>query len=604
MCGIVGYIGDRNAADILLDGLEKLEYRGYDSAGISIINQTGLLLIKEKGKLANLKNKVCENKPEGTLGIGHTRWATHGAPSVLNAHPHTNSKGDIAVVHNGIIENFGELKAFLQQKGYAFVSDTDTEVVPHLMDFYYKGDLMEALKHTAKKLRGSYALGAVSQKEPDKIVAVRKESPLIVGIGKNETFLASDIPAVLDKTSNVYLLNDNEFVTITKDDVSITDRCGNLINKQIYAVGYSAESAQKGGYRHFMLKEIFEQPEAIKNTLRGRIAPDLSITFDEVDKALVKDTTKLYLVACGTAYHAALVGKRAIEKLAGIPTEVEPASEFRYGNPVIDRGTTVIVISQSGETADTLAALRMAKNMNAKTIAITNVLGSSASREADFVFYTNAGPEIAVASTKAYTTQLTALYLFAIFAAEARESCPAPELARLKSELCTLPAQASHVLEADSRIKKLAKKIFKEQDVYFIGRGQDYAVALEASLKLKEVSYIHADAYFGGELKHGPIALIEPGTVVVAVATDESIYSKIDSNIKEVTARGAFTVGVLGNNSDNVACSHTITLPCIESLFSPALAIIPLQLLAYYIACNRGCDVDKPRNLAKSVTVE
>ena len=605
MCGIVGYIGNKNASKILLDGLEKLEYRGYDSAGLALSNEGSLNVIKASGKLVNLREKVETEKPFANIGIGHTRWATHGAPTVQNAHPHINGAGDIAVVHNGIIENYEQLRSFLKGEGYVFVSETDTEVIAHLVDYYYNGSLMEAVKCACKKLEGSYALGVVSAREKDKLIAAKHESPLIAGIGKGENFIASDIPAILSETRDVYLLEDNEFAEITKDSITITDMDGNVVDKQIYVVGFTAEAAQKGGYDHFMIKEIHEQAEAVKNTVRGRFNEDNNIVFEKLTHDVIRNTEKIYMVACGTAYHASLIGKKAIEKMAKIPVEAEPASEFRYRNPLITDKTLVIIISQSGETADTMAALRMAKAAGAKTVAITNVVGSSAAREADFVFYTNAGPEIAVASTKAYTTQLVAIFLFAMFAAEACGSFDKSELDALKTELLNLHKKVEEVTGLEEDIKKLAKKIYKAHDVYFIGRGQDYPGAQEAALKLKEVSYIHADAYFGGELKHGPIALIENGTVVIALATDESIYSKTDSNIKEVTARGAYTIGVIGgDNKATDSCAENVVLPESNSLFAPIISIIPMQMLAYYVAVARGCDVDKPRNLAKSVTVE
>lgn len=602
MCGIVGYIGSKNAVELLLNGLESLEYRGYDSAGIAVFDGSKINIAKEKGRLAGLREILEKNPVSGNLGIGHTRWATHGVPSVKNSHPHTNADGTIAVVHNGIIENHEAIKGFLKEKGYTFKSETDTEVIPHLIDYYYDGDLLAAVRKTAAKLDGSYSIGVIAAAEPDKLVAVRKDSPLIAGLGKDGNFIASDIPAILSETRDVYLLNDGEFVTLTKDSVSICDIDGNPIEKEIYKVQFSAQASQKEGYDHFMLKEIHEQPQAIRNTLRGRLDKNLTLTLDNIKFS--DKIRKLYIVACGTAYHAGLVGKKAIESLAKLPCEVCLASEFRYGNPLIDDSTAVLVVSQSGETADTLAVLRMAKKLGNTVYAITNVVGSSVAREADYVFYTYAGPEIAVASTKAYTTQLVAFYLFAMYLAEKRETVSENKLTDIKNQLLDMDSVVSKILEDDSDIKKLAEKIAGEHDVYFLGRGLDYFIALEASLKLKEISYIHSDAYASGELKHGPIALIEDGTVVISVCTDPDISNKLNSNVKEVTARGAYTVGFTSCLSDTSAYNEIVKLPQIDPMLAPLPAIIPLQLLAYYVCMAKGFDVDKPRNLAKSVTVE
>ena len=602
MCGIVGYIGSKNAVELLLNGLESLEYRGYDSAGIAVFDGSKINIAKEKGRLAGLREILEKNPVSGNLGIGHTRWATHGVPSVKNSHPHTNADGTIAVVHNGIIENHEAIKGFLKEKGYTFKSETDTEVIPHLIDYYYDGDLLAAVRKTAAKLDGSYSIGVIAAAEPDKLVAVRKDSPLIAGLGKDGNFIASDIPAILSETRDVYLLNDGEFVTLTKDSVSICDIDGNPIEKEIYKVQFSAQASQKEGYDHFMLKEIHEQPQAIRNTLRGRLDKNLTLTLDNIKFS--DKLRKLYIVACGTAYHAGLVGKKAIESLAKLPCEVCLASEFRYGNPLIDDSTAVLVVSQSGETADTLAVLRMAKKLGNTVYAITNVVGSSVAREADYVFYTYAGPEIAVASTKAYTTQLVAFYLFAMYLAEKRETVSENKLTDIKNQLLDMDSVVSKILENNSDIKKLAEKIAGEHDVYFLGRGLDYFIALEASLKLKEISYIHSDAYASGELKHGPIALIEDGTVVISVCTDPDISNKLNSNVKEVTARGAYTVGFTSCLSDTSAYNEIVKLPQIDPMLAPLPAIIPLQLLAYYVCTAKGFDVDKPRNLAKSVTVE
>ncbi len=602
MCGIVGYIGSKNAVELLLNGLESLEYRGYDSAGIAVYDGEKINIAKEKGRLSGLREILEKNPISGNAGIGHTRWATHGVPSVKNSHPHTNEKGTIAVVHNGIIENHEALKSFLREKGYNFISETDTEVIPNLIDYYYDGDLLTAVRKTAKKLDGSYAIGVVAAAEPDKIVAVRKDSPLIAGLSAEGNYIASDIPAILSETRDVYLLNDGEFVTLTKDNVSVCDIDGNPIKKEIYKVEFSAQASQKEGYDHFMLKEIHEQPQAIRNTLRGRLDKNLTLSLDNIKFS--DKIRKLYIVACGTAYHAGLVGKKAIETLAKLPCEVCLASEFRYGEPLIDDSTAVLVVSQSGETADTLAVLRMAKKLGNTVYAITNVVGSSVAREADYVFYTYAGPEIAVASTKAYTTQLVAFYLFAMYLAQNRRTVSESKLTDIKNQLLDMDSVVAKILEDDSNIKELAKKIAKEHDIYFLGRGLDYFVALEASLKLKEISYIHSDAYASGELKHGPIALIEDGTVVISICTDPDISNKLNSNVKEVTARGAHTVGFTSCMSDVSAYNEVLPLPQIDPLLAPLPAIIPLQLLAYHVCTAKGFDVDKPRNLAKSVTVE
>ncbi|MBO4897154.1 MAG: glutamine--fructose-6-phosphate transaminase (isomerizing) [Clostridia bacterium] len=606
MCGIVGYIGDKNATDILLNGLESLEYRGYDSAGISVLSGGHILLCKERGRLSNLREKVAATDISGNIGIGHTRWATHGAPTQINAHPHANKAGDIVVVHNGIIENYEVLREELKNEGYEFISETDTEVVPHLIDYYYNGDLREAVTKTISRLIGSYALCVISSREDGKIVVAREGSPLIIGLGKGENFIASDIPAVLSYTKDFYLLNDGDVAVITENSVDITDKNGAPSPKDIYHVDYSAEDATKGDYEHFMLKEIFEQPAAIKRTLIGRIDENLQIDPVEMNKEFFEKVDRLYIVACGTAYHAGLVGKRAIETLAGIPVEVDLASEFRYRGPLISEKTGVILISQSGETADTLAALRLAHTYGSPVLSITNVVGSSVARESDYVFYTYAGPEIAVASTKAYTTQLVALYLTAVAAAEITKKTPQNLLDFFKKEILSLPEKVTEVLNLNDDVKKLAERIYKELDVYFLGRGLDYSVALEASLKMKEISYIHSDTYASGEIKHGPIALIDDGTVTIAIITDKQISGKTLSNMKEVIARGAFTVGFASPDCED--CEKTFDvyfkLPKSSPLLAPVAAIVPLQLLAYHVSCLKGCDVDKPRNLAKSVTVE
>lgn len=609
MCGIVGYVGNREAAPLLVEGLKKLEYRGYDSAGLAIIDDNSNLgVVKVKGRLANLEDKLKINGLSGVIGIGHTRWATHGAPSELNAHPHLNAKKTIAVVHNGIIENYMDIKKELGEKGYKFISDTDTEVITHLVDFYYKGDLVEAVMAAVKRLRGSYAIGVVSVNNPDTLVAARKDSPLIVGLKDGGNFIASDIPAVLSETRDVYFVEDNEIVVLTKNSVEILTQDGKKVDKEAYHVTWNADAAEKNGYDHFMLKEIFEQPTVTKNTMTSRIALGEEINLDKISLTTeqIKNFNKIYIVACGTAYHAGLIGKYAIEKLAKIPVEVDIASEFRYRNPLINEKTLLIVISQSGETADTLAALRLGKKSGARVIAVTNVVGSTVSREADDVFYTWAGPEIAVASTKAYTTQLVAMYIIALYLAQHMEALSKDEIEELKKSLLELPEKEEEILKNTEVIKKYAEKIAKEDDVFYLGRGFDYAVAMEGSLKLKEISYIHSEAYAGGELKHGPIALIEDGTVVIALASQESLFEKMVSNIKEVKTRGAYVISVAmeGNTSIEDTSDAAIYLPRVNPILAPIASIIPLQLLAYYIAIIKGCDVDKPRNLAKSVTVE
>ncbi|KAJ52288.1 glucosamine--fructose-6-phosphate aminotransferase (isomerizing) [Clostridium tetanomorphum] len=608
MCGIVGYIGKRQASSILVEGLSKLEYRGYDSAGVAIIDNESIDVMKCKGRLANLENKLSETPLQGTIGIGHTRWATHGEPSDLNSHPHSNEKGTISVVHNGIIENYIHLREWLTSKDYNFKSETDTEVIPHLVDFFYNGDLLDAVMKAVAKMEGSYAIGVICNDEPDKIVAVRKDSPMIVGLGEGEYFIASDIPAVLNHTRDIYLLNDKEFVVLTKNGVKLYNEEREEIQRDIYHVTWNADAAEKGGYEDFMLKEIHEQPKVIKDTMTSRVMLDKPITLDDIKitKEQIENINKIYIVACGTAYHAGIVGKYVIEKLARIPVEVDIASEFRYRNPIIDEKTLMIVISQSGETADTLAALREAKNHGARVIAVTNVVGSSVSREADDVLYTWAGPEIAVASTKAYETQLVAMYIIALFFAQNKKTLSESELEGLKKEMLSIPEKAQECLNNKEVVQKFASKNYMHKDMFFLGRGLDYAVAMEGSLKLKEISYIHSEAYAGGELKHGPIALIEKGTVVVALATQDDLFEKMVSNVKEVTTRGAHVLGLAfeGNESIEKTVDSVIYLPRINPLFAPLLSVIPLQLFSYYVAVQKGCDVDKPRNLAKSVTVE
>ncbi|MCB2295070.1 glutamine--fructose-6-phosphate transaminase (isomerizing) [Clostridium algoriphilum] len=608
MCGIVGYFGSKEATPILVEGLRKLEYRGYDSAGIAVIDNGVLSVTKCKGRLANLEAQLQKETLKGHVGIGHTRWATHGKPSDENSHPHTNEKGTISVVHNGIIENYIHLREWLMSKGYKFTSETDTEVIPHLIDFYYKGNIVDAVMEATTKMEGSYAIAVLCSDEPDKLVAVRKDSPLIVGLGENEFYVASDIPAVLNHTREIYLLEDNEFVVITNDGIKLIDIEGETINKEVFHVTWDAAAAEKGGYEHFMIKEIHEQPKAIRDTMTSRIVLGEPISLDDINitKEQIKNLNKIYIVACGTAYHAGAVGKYVIEKLARIPVELDIASEFKYRNPIIDKNTLMIVISQSGETADTMSALRLAKEKGARVIAVTNVVGSAASREADDVLYTWAGPEIAVASTKAYATQLIAMYIIALFFAQNKETMSMDEIEEIKAAMLELPEKAEEMLKDKETIQKFTAKTYMHKDMFFIGRGLDYAVALEGSLKLKEVSYIHSDAYAAGELKHGAIALMEEGTIVIAMATQEELFGKMVSNIKELATRGAkvFAFAPVGHTEIEKSVHSVTYIPKVMDVLSPVISVIPLQLLAYYMAIQKGCDVDKPRNLAKSVTVE
>ena len=608
MCGIVGYVGNSNAKDFLVEGLSKLEYRGYDSAGIAVVNKGKVTVVKHKGRLANLEKDLTVIDADGTVGIGHTRWATHGEPSDVNSHPHQSSKGDITVVHNGIIENYLELREWLKGEGYKFFSETDTEVIPNLIDYYYEGDLYKAVVKATKKLEGSYALGVVCGSEPDKLVAVRKDSPLIVGVGEGEYFIASDIPAVINKTRNIYLLEDKEFVVITKSGVEIFDDKNNKINKEIYKVTWNQDAAEKGGFDSFMLKEIHEQPKAIKETMLSRISMDHGITFDDfkLTKEELEAIDRIYIVACGTAYHAGLMGKVVIEKHAKIPVEVDIASEFRYRDPLITDKSLIISVSQSGETADTLAVLRAAKKVGARTLAVTNVVGSTISREADNVIYTMAGPEIAVASTKAYTTQVVIMYALGLYFGELRGTLDKNIEDLIKEGLLQTPDKVQELLENKEEFENVAKLLKDEKDVFFLGRGIDYALALEGSLKLKEVSYIHSEAYAGGELKHGTIALIEPGTKVIALLTQEKLREKMVSNVVEVKARGAYVIGLAyeGDQLDSSVFDKVITIPRVSNRVATIPAAVALKLLAYYTAKEKGCDIYKPRNLAKSVTVE
>lgn len=610
MCGIVGYIGDKQAQFILTDGLSKLEYRGYDSAGIAVVNEeTGNIEIaKKQGRLKNLQDKLEEHPLKGSVGIGHTRWATHGEPSDLNAHPHVSSDGKIAVVHNGIIENYIPLKERLIAEGHRFVSDTDTEVIAHLVSSYYEGDILEAVKKAVRELEGSYSIAVLAQDEADKLIAVRKNSPLIIGKGEGENFIASDIPAILKHTRDIFLLDNDEIAEITKDSIKIFDEEGKEVGKQIFHVNWDPGDAEKGGYDHFMLKEIHEQPRAIQDTLTGRITADGEIKLDDVklDKETLENFDHIQIVACGTAYHAGLLGKHYIEKYARIPVEMEAASEYRYKNPIISDKTLLIVLSQSGETADTLAAIDIAKKNGARVLAITNVVGSSIAREADDILYTNAGPEIAVASTKAYVTQVACMLLIALYMGKLKGTVSDEEIAETLAALKNSSELVETALEASDQIKEFAYEHFNKDDMYLIGRGNDYVTVMEGSLKIKEISYVHSEAFPAGELKHGPIALIDKGTVVLAVMTQEETFEKILSNIKEVKARGAHVLAVAPETHPEILTEvdQAFLIPQTNESVAAIPAAVYLQLFAYYLAVARGCDVDKPKNLAKSVTVE
>lgn len=609
MCGIVGYIGSKQASDILVDGLKKLEYRGYDSAGIAVYNEGKIDVQKYKGRLSVLEEKVKENPVQGVLGIGHTRWATHGAPSDINSHPHSNTAGDIVVVHNGIIENYMEIKEELEEKGYTFRSETDTEVIAQLLDELYTGDIVETVQKALARVNGSYALGVISTKEPDKLIGVRKDSPLVVGVGEGENFIASDIPAILKHTRNVYFLEDDELVILEKDQVTILDKKGNSVSKEVFEVNWNIEDAEKGGYRHFMLKEIEEQPKALRDTMTSRVLEDQDhIVLDKIKlgKEELENINRIFIIACGTAYHAGLVGKYAIERFARIPVEAEVASEFRYKHPIIDEHSLVIVVSQSGETADTLAAMRLAKKKGARIMAVTNVVGSTVSREADDVLYTWAGPEIAVASTKAYTTQLICMYMISLHIALELGKISVEFFKEMRDALKQTPKMVEDMLEHKHDIQKFADHNFNVESVFFLGRGLDYYAAMEGSLKLKEISYIHSEAYAAGELKHGTIALIEEGTLVIALATQQELYEKLLSNMKEVKSRGAHVVAIAQEGHEGVekVADEVFYIPKINDHVTPVTTMPILQLIAYYIAVARGADVDKPRNLAKSVTVE
>ena len=608
MCGIVGYAGQVQAAPMLLEGLEKLEYRGYDSAGMAVYDGHALRVAKAKGRLQVLRELTEDGRlVPGTIGIGHTRWATHGAPSDVNSHPQVSDSGKFAVVHNGIIENYLELKEKLMRKGVTFVSETDTEVVAQLLEYYYKGDIIDAVIQVLRRVEGSYALGVLCEDFPDQIVAVRKDSPLIVGLGKEENLIASDVPAILNRTRDIYRLNDNEIVVLKKDSVQIFNMDKEPVEKEICHVDWDVSAAEKGGYEHFMAKEIMEQPKAVRDTISPRLRNG-RVVFDEISltREQIRSFSKIFIVACGSAYHVGVVAKYVLEETARIPVEVDVASEFRYRKPILGPDTLVLVISQSGETADTLAALREAKRLGAYTLSIVNVVGSSIANESDGVIYTWAGPEIAVATTKAYSTQLAVVYLLTIYLADLLGRLTEEAYRSYVEELEALPGKLEAVLENRENIQYLASKFFNVRDVFFIGRNLDYAMSLEGSLKLKEISYIHSDAYAAGELKHGTISLVEEGTLVVALATQKALFDKMMSNMKEVKARGAVVLGVTTESMRQIEkeADYEFYIPEACPMMLPSLSVVPLQLFAYYVSSMKGCDIDKPRNLAKSVTVE
>ena len=607
MCGIIGYIGTKKAKPILINGLLRLEYRGYDSAGIATIENDGIKVVKEKGRIANLNSIEEINTLEGTIGIGHTRWATHGKPSAENSHPHYDNTNTFAVVHNGIIENYHELRKLLEDKGYTFFSDTDTEVIPNLISYYYKKEknFLKSVKKACDDLKGSFALEILCKDYPDNMIVVRQDSPLVIGKGLNENYISSDIPAILSFTKDFYFLNDREFAVLSRKNIEFYDNDLNKIDKPIKSIEWNTASAEKDGYDDFMLKEIYEQPNAIRETIGSKLSEN-KISFNDfsISKEYLQSLNKLYIVACGTAMNAGYTVKNTFESLCKIPVEVEIASEFRYKDPLVDEKTLCIFISQSGETADTIAALKLAKEKGAKTLAMANVIGSSITREADYSIYTHAGPEIAVASTKAYTSQVVLLNILALYFAEVLDTVSKKEISKLKEELLELPKKAELALRTVAEIKNFSSIVYKETDMFFLGRGLDYYSALEASLKLKEISYIHSEAYAAGELKHGPIALIENDVTVIGIITNPLLVEKTVSNMQEVITRGAKTLVITNQNIDNSQFFKVINIPETDPRFAPVLSIIPLQLLSYYISKAKGLDVDKPRNLAKSVTVE
>ncbi len=608
MCGIVGFCGNSAAAPFLLRGLEALEYRGYDSAGVALLDEDKISVNKTVERIGSLMSATdCGRNLKGLVGIGHTRWATHGAPSHDNAHPHLSGDGRFAVVHNGIIENYAELRDELIRDGVCFKSQTDTEVVPHLLQKYYNGNLIETISRVISRLEGSYALGIICSECPHTLMAVRKFSPLIIGLGENENYIASDVTAIVSKTRDIIYIDDGQIAKITPQSVELFDTCGKALGYTVSHIDWDVAAAEKGGFDHFMMKEIFEQPNAVNQTVTSRVKNG-EIVFDDLklDEKAIAQMHRISIVACGSAYHAGIVGKYVIEEMLRIPCDVDLASEYRYRNPITDSHTLTIIISQSGETADTLAALNEAKRRGSHTLAIVNVVGSSIAKAADDVIYTWAGPEIAVATTKGYTTQLAVLYMFAIWAARLKKSMPQSEIQDVMQSLLSLPDAISEVLLQKDKIKDMAKHSVGEESLFFIGRNIDYAVALEASLKLKEISYIHSEAYAAGELKHGTISLIEEGRTVIALACQEAFFDKLVSNIKEVHARGAYVIACAneGDSAIEEVCEEAIFVPRVHPLLKASLEVVPFQLYAYFVALYRGCDIDKPRNLAKSVTVE
>ena len=609
MCGIVGFIGKQNAKEVILNGLKSMEYRGYDSAGIAINMKDRIEVRKHVGGIENLEKITRDVEFDGKQGIGHTRWATHGVPATVNAHPHLSQDGEIAIVHNGIIENYAEIKDWLiGEFGVKFASETDSEVIAQLISVYYKGDLHKAVNKAVKKLRGAYAIAVIAHDEPDKIVAVRKDAPLVAGIGKGCNFIASDIPALLKYVREIYLIENNETLVLTKDDIKIYDKDGNEIKRDVYHVTWDADAAEKSGYEHFMIKEIHEQPEVIGETLNRRLDENDRIKIDGISlsKEEINQFDKVYIVACGTAYFAGLVGKYLIEKIAKIPVEVDVASEFRYRDPLVDDKTLLIAISQSGETLDTLEALREGKRKGARVLSVVNVVGSSVARESDDVFYTWAGPEISVASTKAYTTQLMCMYILALYMGEAKGSISDEYYKKIISELKSTPGKLQAVLDRKGEVEALANIFYSRNDIFFIGRGLDSCVSYEGSLKVKEVSYINSLAITAGELKHGTIALVEDDTLIFALASQDFLFEKMLSNIEEVKTRGARVVGIAKKNQNAIQskADEVIFIPDCADEITPLLTVVPLQLFAYYVAKRRGTNVDKPKNLAKSVTVE
>ena len=608
MCGIVGYIGNKNATDIIYDGLKKLEYRGYDSAGIAVIDHNIVKTNRSTGKLINLKANLEKNPIAGNIGIGHTRWATHGKPSEENAHPHTDCSGKIVVVHNGIIENYISLKKQLIEEGHKFESETDTEVVSHLIEKNYHGNILEATKKALKQVRGTYALAVICGEEPDKIIVSRNDAPLVIGIGENENFIASDVPALLSYVRDVIFLENGDVCEITKNGLKITNQ-DKLVERKTQKILWNAIQAEKGGYKHFMLKEIYEQPQSIQDTFRGRVFSDqkqILLEIKNITKEVLNKISRIYIIACGTSYHAGLTAKFLLEEFVHIPTEVDIASEFRYRNQVLDENSLAIFISQSGETADTLVALRLAKQKGAKTLAICNVIGSSISRDADDVIYTHCGPEIGVASTKAFTGQVMALLLLVFDFAVKKGTISEEQLDNYIKQIWNLPSKVSECLKQADKIEKIAKIFSQKKQFIYLARNINYPIALEGALKLKEISYIYAEGYAAGEMKHGPIALIDENMPVMVIATKSRIYEKVISNIQEAKARGANIIAIVNENDTAVAklSDYQIIVPEVDEIFSPIINVIPLQLFAYYVSTMRGCDVDQPRNLAKSVTVE